>query len=416
MEVSEDKIERGRDTIGGWLSTWDPKRRESICRHMVNDEWIVLKEAVALYPFKATYPSIVVGEYARIRLGISTILLAIGSKEEPAPISEILDATERMINALTDKFYEDEKKRWRKYGLRKRIEQELQKWINFGCIDKVSEEKIRVEPIVPELIVLDHFGPEIYKSCGLSSWKRAITSGVVGASRGGVRFSEIPTLVRDFYSGKEYNYQKSKDLERWWRIHGPEGSMFAIKAKDGYVYLQYNKKAYGEEIEIDSPKIQSMMKVVRDLPFTDVEQLIQYFGSEAYLSFLEVSKKYPEFTPLRLSDCFVSQGLAFQLGLGLKEPLEEKLSEIQIWAIYKECKPRLEEVEDFGITIRNVLHELAVNQQFIARDYRERLICGALAKRALVEQKQNTDTFVVKPGMREAVATFSRFSGNIYDR
>jgi hypothetical protein len=295
------------------------------------------------------------------------------------------------------------------------INQELLKWIAFGVIDRPSDDRVRVEPVVPELIVLNHFGPVIYHSCGRSSWKRCITSAVVGISSG-VIFNEIPNLIVDLYSGEAYNYRKRQDLDAWWLVHGADGSMFAIKDKGGYAYLQYNKQLYDKDIVLSSVNFQSVLKTIKALPFIDRDLLTQLYGTTIYREFLETMKRYPEATPLKLGDSFVHHGLAFLLKLGLKVDLEEHPMSTLISSVYKECKPRLEEVEDFGVTIRNVLHEMASKQDFTAKEYKERIVGRALVALGLVEQHEGREKFTVKKGFRESVATLSRFSGNIFEK
>jgi hypothetical protein len=113
-KMSLSKLEIGRQTVGGWLSTWETRRREIMCSHIVSDELVTLKEKPVLCPYKSTYLKHAIGEYARIRLGISTVLLALGSKEETTPISSLMDATQRVVNRLTDGFYEAGEKRYRR--------------------------------------------------------------------------------------------------------------------------------------------------------------------------------------------------------------------------------------------------------------------------------------------------------------
>jgi len=415
MSPSKSKIDKGRQTVGGWLSTWDSRKRELMCAHIVGDELITLKEKQALYPYKATYLKHAIGEYARVRLGISTVMLSLGSKEEYMPMPSLLDVTQRVVNSLTGGFYEEENKKWRRGQLRNTIKQEMLKWIDCGIIDKSGKDLVRVEPVIPELVVLNHFAPVIYHSCGKSSWKRCVTSAIVGTAPG-VEFAEIPGLIREHYSGQEYNYRKRKDLQTWWLIHGDDGSMFAIKDIGGYAYLQYSKRVHDKDIEMNSVSFQSILRTVKALPFIDQGLLTQLFGTSAYLHFLEVMKKYPEATPLKLGESFVHQGQAFLLRLGLKADIEEHPMTTIISAIYKQCQPRIGELEDFGITIRNLVHEMAANQEFVAKEYRERIVGRALVTLGFADRKPTTETFLVKEGMRDATATLSRFAGNIFDK
>jgi len=274
---------------------------------------------------------------------------------------------------------------------------------------------VKVEPVVPELVVLNHFAPVIYHSCGKSSWKRCITSGVVGISAG-IQVWDIPSMVIELYSGRDYRYRRRADLEAWWVVHGDEGSMFALKDKGNYTYLQYNARRYDKPVEVDSDVLHNILRCVKSLPFIGSSLLRRLYGVENYLRFLETIAKFPELTPLKLGENFVHHGLAFMLKLGLKADVKEHPASEMLGMIYDACIPRAEEVETFGAKIRETLHELTVSQEMTAKTYHERLILKAIQSIGLVKKSFWTDKYTVIEGMRDSVATLSRFVGNIFDR